>query len=84
MLGALQVSVNIHPLAGAAKSNQEVGVDLSLTLQTFAVYLADDASGTNEVFVASTASGNAGLTIPAGTLADGRSYAAQFFHGVGV
>ena len=38
------------------------------------MYLADDASGSNEVFVASTSSSHSQLTVPAGTLAGGRSF----------
>eukprot|EP00439_Symbiodinium_sp_Y106_P058709 s4498_g8.t1 len=43
-------------------------------MEAFAVYLADDASGSNEVFVASTSSSHSQLTVPAGTLAGGRSF----------
>ena len=46
------------------------------------MYLADDASGSNELFVASTAPGNLELTIPTGTFADGRSYAAWMGFGL--
>ena len=38
------------------------------------MYMADDASGSNEVFVASTSSSHSQLTVPAGTLAGGRSF----------
>ena len=38
------------------------------------MYLADDASGSNELFVASTTSSHSRLTVPAGTLAGGRSF----------
>ena len=38
------------------------------------MYLADDASGSNELFVASTSSSHSQLTVPAGTLAGGRSF----------
>ena len=38
------------------------------------MYLADDASGSNELFVASTTSSHSQLTVPAGTLAGGRSF----------
>ncbi|CAE7176738.1 unnamed protein product, partial [Symbiodinium necroappetens] len=43
-------------------------------VEAFAVYLADDASGSNELFVASTTSSHSQLTVPAGTLAGGRSF----------
>ena len=38
------------------------------------MYLADDASGSNESFVASTSSNDLRLAIPAGTHAGGRSF----------
>ena len=38
------------------------------------VYLADDASGSNETFLAATSTSNLQIDVPAGTRAGGRSF----------